>query len=378
MPKHSARSRASSAPVRYAVVGVGYFAQVAILPGFRHAKNSRLVALVSDDPAKRATVARKYGVEKVFDYAEYDACLEEVDAVYIALPNDLHREYAVRALRKGVHVLCEKPLATTSAECRAMIAAAKRGKALLMTAYRLHFNAANLRAVEALRKGEIGVPRLFSSAFTLQVNDDNIRTDAERGGGSMYDIGVYCINAARMLFGAEPIEATALSASSSDPRFREVDEMTGAVLRFPGDRLATFTVSFGANDTGDYLVAGTKGLLKLAQAYEYAQGHVLTLEAGGKKRTTKFAKTDQMGAEILYFSDCVRAGREPEPSGREGLADVRVVEALYKSAASGRAVRLQALPKSLAKTKRPSREQEIRLPPVKKPKLVKASPASRK
>jgi predicted dehydrogenase len=364
-------------PVKYAVVGIGYFAQVAVLPGFRNAKNSRLVALVSDDRAKRALVARKYGVEKTFGYEEYDACLAEVDAVYIALPNDLHREYAVRALRKGAHVLCEKPLAVTSAECRAMIAAAKKGRARLMTAYRLHFNAANLRAVEALRKGEIGDPRLFSSAFTMQVNTDNIRTDAERGGGSVYDIGVYCINAARMLFGAEPVEVTALSAASRDPRFREVDEMTGAVLRFPGDRLATFTVSFGAQDTGDYLVAGTKGLVKLEQAYEYAQGHTLSVEAGKKKRKVKFPKTDQLGAELKYFSECVRSGRDPEPSGREGLADVRIVEALYKSAATGRAVRLPALPKALAKTKKPSRAQEIRLPPVKKPELVKVKPATK-
>ncbi|MCD6023757.1 MAG: putative glucose-fructose oxidoreductase oxidoreductase protein [Fibrobacteria bacterium] len=371
MPK---RSNPSSKPVRYAVVGLGHFAQVAVLPGFRHARNARLTALVSDDPVKRRALSRRYGAEKTFGYDEYDACLDEVDAVYIALPNDLHREYAVRALRKGVHVLCEKPLAVTAAECRAMIAAAEKGRARLMTAYRLHFNAANLRAIEALRRGAVGEPRLFSSAFTMQVNSDNIRTDAERGGGSLYDIGVYCINAARFLFGAEPVEVTALSAASSDRRFREVDEMTGAVLRFPGDRLATFTVSFGAQDTGDYLVAGTKGLVKLEHAYEYAQGHVLTVESDGKKKTMRFAKTDQIGAEISYFSDCIRKGRQPEPSGLEGLADVRVVEALYKSAAAGKAVRLPAL----IKARRPTRAQEIRRPPVRKPKVVKARPATKK
>ena len=371
MPASSKRS-SSRGPVRYAVVGLGYFAQVAVLPGFRHAKNSKCVALVSDDAVKRRAMSRKYGIDKTFDYSEYDACLEEVDAVYIALPNDLHREYAVRALRKGVHVLCEKPMAVTSAECRAMIGAAKKGRARLMIAYRLHFNAANLKAIEALRKGAIGKPRFFVSAFTMQVNTDNIRTDAERGGGSVYDIGVYCINAIRYLFEEEPIEVTALSAASGDPRFREVDEMTGAVLRFPGDRLATFTSSFGAYDTGDYLVMGTKGLVRLEQAYEYAKGHVLTVESDGKKKKTRLGKTDQMGAEIFYFSDCIRKGREPEPSGLEGLADVRIVEALYKSAATGKSVRLPPLAKRL----RPARNPRIRRAPLKKPKLVRARPAT--
>ncbi|HEX2612672.1 MAG TPA: Gfo/Idh/MocA family oxidoreductase, partial [Fibrobacteria bacterium] len=198
-------------PVRFAVVGLGYFAQVAILPAFRHAPNAKLVALVSDDAVKRRELSRKYRVEKTFGYEEYDACLKEVDAVYLALPNDLHREYAIRAARRGVHVLCEKPLAVTEAACRAMIAAAKRGKVFLMTAYRLHLNAANLRAVGHIRRGAIGEPRIFNSVFTMQVGRDNIRTERARGGGTLYDIGVYCINAARNLFRAEPTEVSATS-----------------------------------------------------------------------------------------------------------------------------------------------------------------------
>jgi glucose-fructose oxidoreductase len=360
-------------PVRFAVVGLGYFAQVAILPAFRHAPNARLVALVSDDPVKRRELSRKYRVEKTFDYAEYEACLKEVDAVYIALPNDMHREYVVRAARRGVHVLCEKPLAVTEAACRAMIAAARRGKVLLMTAYRLHLNAANLRAVTHIRRGAIGEPRLFNSVFTMQVGRSNIRTELERGGGTLYDIGVYCINAARYLFGAEPEEVSAFTATRPDPRFREVEEMTAAVLRFPGDRLASFTVSFGAKDTGDYLVAGTKGLLRLQDAYEYAQGHTLTLDSGRKPRKETFPKTDQMGAEIRYFADCVRTGKNPEPSGAEGLADVRIVQALYRSARTRRPVRLGPF----SKASRPKAGQAKRVPPIRKPRLIRVKPASR-
>ncbi len=360
-------------PVRYAVVGLGYFAQVAILPAFRHARHSRLTALVSDDAVKLREMSRKYKVGQTFGYDEYDACLGEVDAVYIALPNDMHREYAVRAARRGVHVLCEKPLAVTESECRAMIEAARKGRARLMTAYRLHLNAANLRAIESIRRGAIGDPRIFNSVFTMQVSDPNIRTERERGGGTLYDIGVYCINAARYLFRAEPTEVAAFTGNRPDPRFREVEEMTAAILRFPGDRLASFTVSFGAKDTGDYLVAGTKGTLRLQDAYEYASGHTLVLEGEGKPKRETFPKTDQMAAEIEYFSECILNNREPEPSGTEGLADVRVVRALYESARRRRPVRLAPFSRS----KRPRASLAKRVPPVRKPKLVRVRPASR-
>src|SRR5688500_10020026 len=152
-------------PIRYAVVGMGHIAQVAVLPAFAHAKrNSRLVALVSDDRAKRRTLASRYGVESTFSYEDYDACLEQVDAVYIALPNSLHAEYAVRAARAGVHVLCEKPLAVTAAECQRMIAACRRHGVKLMTAYRLHFEAINLQVVDLVRRGRIGEPKFFNSS----------------------------------------------------------------------------------------------------------------------------------------------------------------------------------------------------------------------
>lgn len=360
-------------PVRYAVVGLGYFAQVAVLPAFRNASNSTLAALVSDDAVKLRELSRKYKVEHAFDYDDYDACLDAVDAVYIALPNDLHREYAVRAARRGVHVLCEKPLGVTERDCRAMIEAARKGRARLMTAYRLHLNAANLRAVEHIRRGALGDPRIFSSVFTMQVSSPNIRTESERGGGTLYDIGVYCINAARYLFRAEPVEVIAFTGGRPDPRFREVEEMTAAILRFPGDRLASFTVSFGAKDTGDYLVAGTRGLLRLHDAYEYASGHTLVLESGKKPKRETFPKTDQMAAEIAYFSGCILKNREPEPSGLEGLADVRVVRALYESARKRRPVKLGPF----SKPKRPVASQAKRLPPIRKPKLIRVRPASK-
>ena len=362
--------RRSGSKVRYAVVGLGHIAQVAVLPAFAHARrNSELAALVSGDRVKLRALGRKYGVHALYSYEEYDDALRsgDVDAVYIALPNQLHRDYVVRAARAGVHVLCEKPMAVTEADCKAMIAAARRHRVKLMVAYRLHFEEANLKAAEMTRSGRLGEPRIFDSLFTLQVKPGNIRLQGE-GGGGLYDIGIYCINAARALFAAEPTEVFAWSASSGDKRFREVDEMTAAVMRFPGERLASFTCSLGAADVSTYQVVGTKGSLRVDPAYEYAEGLVHQLQTGEKAKKREFGKRDQFAAELLHFSDCVQQDRDPEPSGEEGLADVRVIRALLRSARAGRPVRLGPF----TRRRRPSLAQEIERPPVRKPRVIRA------
>ncbi len=301
----------SDQPLRYAVVGLGHIAQAAVLPAFKHAKqNSVLTALVSDDPLKLKELGRRYKVRHLYSYDEYDNCLnsDQVDAVYIALPNHLHCEYTVRACNAGKHVLCEKPMAVTEEECRQMIEAAESHQAKLMIAYRLHFEEANLRAIELLQSGEIGEPRLFDSCFTIQVKEGDIRLRRETGGGTLYDIGIYCINAARYLFRDEPLEATAFSANSGDDRFAEVDETTSAVLRFPNGRLAAFTCSFGTADVSYYRVAGTEGDLRVEPAYEYAGKLAHHLTRDGKTKKQNFSKRDQFAAELLYFSQCVQEG----------------------------------------------------------------------
>jgi glucose-fructose oxidoreductase len=366
--------RRSRSKVRYAVVGQGHIAQVAVLPAFAHARrNSELTALVSGNRVKLQALGRRYGVRGLYSYQEYDECLRsgDVDAVYIALPNHLHRDYVVRAARAGVHVLCEKPLAMTEADGKAMIAAARRGRVKLMVAYRLHFEEASLKAVELARSGRLGQPRIFASLFTMQVKPGNIRLQDE-GGGGLYDIGIYCINAARALFAAEPHEVFAWSANNGEKRFREVDEMTAAVLRFPGERLASFTCSLGAADVSEYHLVGTKGSLRVAPAYAYAEGLVHHIQTGDEPKQRKFGKRDQFAAELLYFSDCILRDREPEPSGEEGLADVRIIRALLRSARAGRPVRLGGFPRR----RRPRLEQEIERPPVRKPRVVRAQSPS--
>lgn len=359
----------SNRQVGYAVIGLGHITQVAVLPGFAQAKNSKLVALVSGDKKKLQTLGKQYGVKKTFHYEQFDECLAdpEVEAVYIGLPNDLHFDCVIRAAAAGKHILCEKPLALNATEARGMIQAARDNDVKLMTAYRLHFEPANLATIELVKSGKIGEPRYFSSNFSYQVTDpENIRLQFARGGGPVYDIGIYCINAARYLMQDEPVEVTGMLARSEDPRFNEVEETASAILRFPRGRLASFNVSFGAADVARYEIVGTKGRIVLEPAYEYSEGLKQTVTIEGKTEEKSFPKTDQFGGEIEHFSECILEGREPEPSGVEGLADVRIIEAIFDSDASGRAIRF----KPTRKGSRPGENQVKRKRGIRKPSTV--------
>lgn len=361
--------------IRYAVVGLGHIAQVAVLPAFKTAPNSELFALVSSDRQKLDRLGKKYSLEHVYFYRDYGRALSNVDAVYIALPNHLHREYAERAAAAGVHVLCEKPMAPSSQDCLAMIRAAQQNNVKLMIAYRLHFEAGNLRAIQLGRSGRLGDLRLFSSEFSQQVTGNNVRVTESigRGGGPVYDMGVYCINAARYLFGAHPIEVTALSVRKNEKRFESVDEAVSAVARFPGERVASFTCSFGAADVSQYTLVGSKGALRSNPAYEYAEAIQHEVVIGEKSARKKFPKRDQFAAELVYFSDCILKNKEPEPSGYEGLADVQIVEAIYESIRSHRTVRIAPVHVK----ERPDIRQEIRRPPHGKPTVIRAQAPSR-
>jgi predicted dehydrogenase len=359
--------------IRYAVVGLGHFAQAAILPAFDAARGSELVAVFSGDAGKRAEIADRYDIAHALPYEEYDAFLRTgaVDAVYIALPNTKHAAAAIRAADAGVHVLCEKPMAVDEAECMAMIEACKRTNVKLMIAYRLHFDRANLRAIELVRSGRIGDVRLFHSVFSMQVREGNIRTEAELGGGPLYDIGIYCINAARYILRAEPNEVLAsMTQRRHDERFREVEDQCAAILRFPGDRLATFDVSFSAVHSSRYEAVGTKGRVALDPAYGYSEPLRLETEIDGKKRRRTFRRSDQVAAEIIYFSECIVFDQHPEPSGWEGLADVRIIQAVQESARTRRAVAIEPVSRPM----RPEVEQASHVSPHPEPDIVKAPP----
>jgi predicted dehydrogenase len=357
--------------IRYAVVGAGNIAQVAVLPAFQHAaENSELGAIISGDHEKLSELGKRYHVALTGSYNELEDVLDRgrIDAVYVALPNRYHREFTLRAARAGVHVLCEKPMALTEDDCQAMIHGCEEHGVKLMVAYRLHFEECNLQAIELVRSGRLGEPRFFTSAFAQEVRAGDIRTRGDLGGGALYDMGVYCINAARNLFQSEPTEAFAFTMSGQDPRFRDVDEVAAALLRFPGGRIAELVASQGAADVSSYRVVGTTGDLRVEPAYDYAAPLAHHLTVDGKTRTKVFDRRDQFAPELVYFSRCILEDREPEPSGLEGLADVRVVRALLESGRSGRPQRLGVFDKKV----RPDMSLNMKMPPVKKPRTVHA------
>jgi len=240
--------------------------------------------------------------------------------------------------------MCDRPMALMADECRRMIRTAQTNRVKLMIAYRLQFHPAHAKALELVRGGAIGTPKTISVEFTTRIEDaDDPRLQRRLGGGSMYDLGVTCINAARVLFGTEPAQVMAMTARTSRRHGGDVDEGTVALIRFPDERLAHLHTSFGEEPTAALRVFGEDGWIELDNAYLHDAPVTLELSRRGHRETLSFEPTDQFAAELSYFSNCILQDRAPEPSGIEGLQDVRLVEAIYRSARDGRPVTLPRL-----------------------------------
>lgn len=334
--------------MKYAVVGAGWISQEAFLPGAAQSGNSRVSAIVSGDKDKAPKLAAFHGIPEVVGYDGYDALLasDRIDAVYVALPNSMHCDYAVRAARAGKHVMVEKPLANTVAEVEAMIGAAKDAGVFLMTAYRLHNEPGTLAVLQAIRQGAIGTPLIFQSAFSFQSALGNHRLKAEHWGGPLQDLGVYCMNAARHVFGEEPVEAIAMRHQpKDDPRFAEVEATIAATLRFPSGGIAQFVASFGAGPVDSYRVIGSSGDLELDPGFKFETATKMRLRANGRVEETTFPQVDHFAGQIAYFSDCIASGTPPEPDGEEGLADLRALLAIEEAALTGRPVPINSPPR---------------------------------
>jgi glucose-fructose oxidoreductase len=357
------------APVRFAVVGLGDIAQRAVLPAFAHTRTrATLTALVSGEPKKRRVLAARFRNVIACGYEEYDDVLASgsVDAVYIALPNEMHADFARRAMRAGIHVLCEKPMATTVADARAMRVAAERSGVQFMVAYRLHFDPATLKAIDLARDRRAGALRIFASFFSSPVERGDIRLTRE-GRGGLFDLGIYCVNAARMVFRTEPTEVMAMHAGLGTGRFREVPEMTAALLRYPGERIAMFVCSLNAWHGSSWTALAMKRAVQMEPAYSYYEPLVVRLQTEAATRTRRYGIHDQFAAELDHFVARIRSGRKAEPSAREGEADVRILDAIDRSARTARRVRLRNIPRDQL----PSRRQARSHPAVGSARIVK-------
>jgi len=332
----------------YAVVGLGSYATRQIMPNFKGCDHARLAALVSGAPAKLDRYGTEYGIPAShrYSYAEFDRIRDnpDIDAVYIILPNSMHAEYSIRAARAGKHVLCEKPMAVSVKECEAMIAASRAARRLLMIGYRSRFEPYNRLAIDLARGGHVGRTRIITAEHGFDAQPNQWRLDRRlSGGGSLMDIGIYSLNAARYLTGAEPVEVSAVEATDrTDPRFRTVEDRIDFMLRFPSGVIANCVSSYSSNHNG-YRVVGTEGWIDMEPATPY-EGHQMRIRKDGvvAPRVLPAPRRNQFAGQLDHLAECAAAGTRPICAGEEGLADMRVIEAIYRSAAERRHVRLGA------------------------------------
>ncbi len=333
-----------------AVVGIGHLTLEQIIPGFGEAKQVRLAALVSGARDVAMAVAAQNGVPAthVYDYKDFERIKDnpDVDIVYIVLPNSLHLEWTERAAAAGKHVLCEKPMATSVAEAERMIAACRDARRRLMIAYRMQYVPAHRALIEMARRNTYG-PLRFIEAVNGQndVAGQWRQSKALAGGGSLPDVGVYCFNAFRYITGEEPVEVTGrVTQPRGDPRFREVEDLATFTLQFPSGVLATGTSGYSFHEDRRLRCAATDAWFGLDPAFSYNN---LVMQIGRKageasvKEERVWTPKNQFGAEMDHFAEAIRADRAPHTPGEEGLADMKVLAAIYQSAANnGAAVKL--------------------------------------
>jgi predicted dehydrogenase len=330
----------------WAIVGLGNLSINQILPAFAKCEKSRVVAFVSGHPDKARKLALRYGVAEkaIYDYQGMDAIKNnpEIDIVYVVLPNSMHAEYTIRALKAGKHVLCEKPMANTPAECQSMIDAARLANKRLMIAYRCRYEPYNQEMIRMAKEQELGPVKVILADHGFSIGDPTqwrLKKDMA-GGGSMMDIGIYSLQAARYVTGEEPVEVAAMSYTTpGDERFKEVEEATNFQLRFPSGVMANCTSSYGYSGQNRYRVVTTKGWFELEPATSYT-GLRLYVRRGNAVEERSLPVRDHFAAEMDHLSGCVMDGKEPLTPGEEGLRDMKLIMSIYEAAKTGRTIKV--------------------------------------
>src|SRR5271168_3471597 len=331
--------QAGGRTIGYAMVGLGRISMGHFMPGLKDAKQSKLTGLVSGHRDKAEKNAVEYGVptSAIYNYENFDSIRDNkaIDAVYIALPNNMHAAYTIRAAKAGKHVLCEKPMSTSVDDCETMIEACRTANVKLMIAYRCQLEPTNLRAIQLIRDGSLGSVQAIESANGFNISPGEWRLNKKMaGGGPLMDVGVYSLNASRYLTGEEPQVLSAYSSViDKDGRFNEVEENVGWTMRFPSGIVVSCNTTYGASMDGYYRVHGSKGAMDVENAFPYQGQHLTAQLKGGQKLDEPNPAKDpsQFTREADYFSDCVLNNKEPKMDGEEGLRDMQLVAQIYKA-----------------------------------------------
>ena len=344
----ASETKGANRKLGYAIVGLGYYATRVIMPRFEDCKYSRLTALVSGTPSKLAQFGDEYKIpaRSRYSYANFDAIRDnpDVDIVYVILPNSMHAEYTIRAAKAGKHVLCEKPMAVSSAECEAMIAACRSADKKLMIGYRSHVEPHNMHAIRLARQGAVGKAGLVESEHGFPIGDPTQwrLKRALSGGGSLMDIGIYSLQALRYMSGEEPVSVTAIEHTDrNDIRFREVEDRLSWSMQFPSGLIGQGFSSYSSGHNHVRLT-GDKGWIDMEPATGYG-GHAMRVKIGDREEKVTPPPglgANQFAAQLDEMSQAVLQDRQPLTPGEEGLRDLRLIEAIYRSAKEGRTIRV--------------------------------------
>jgi predicted dehydrogenase len=341
------RAQDAGKGLRYGIVGLGRISMQHFMPALKASQGSRVTALVSGHRDKAEKMAAEYGVpsKSIYSYENYDAIAgnNEIDAVYIALPNSMHAEYTIRAAKAGKHVLCEKPMATTVKDSEAMIDACRKANKKLMIAYRCQYEPTNARAIRLIRDGKLGKIEAIESANGFNIAPNEWRCNRKlAGGGPLMDVGIYSLNALRYLTGEEPAEVEARSSViDHDGRFNEVEENLSWTMKFPSGIVTSCNTTYGASMPGFYRVHGAKGMIHAEPAFAY-QGLRLTAKIQGEPdidEPNHQKDPSQFTLEADHFAQCVTENKEPKTNGEEGLRDMKIMVDIYRSCAAKSRVR---------------------------------------
>lgn len=327
--------------LKWGVLGCAGIAAKAVIPAIQSSRLGRVAAIASRDGEKASAMATRFGIEK--SYGSYEDLLSDpdIDAIYNPLPNHLHVPMTIKALEHGKPVLCEKPIALNAAQASELAEAQKAANLPVAEAFMVRHHPQWKKARAMVAEGRLGDVRTIQTIFAYYLDDPkNVRNQADIGGGGLFDVGCYAINTARFLFDAEPLRAIALM--ENDPVFG-TDRLTSGLLAFPDGRQLAFTCSTQLSLTQKVTVLGTRGRLEIPIPFNAPadQQTVLIFDdgrdlAGGGRQEIVIEPVDQYREQVDAFAEAVLSGTPLETGLDDAIANMKAIDALFRSATSGR------------------------------------------